>query len=177
MLIASCSSSRKVTKETVDGGTRTPYVVPCVEFTQNTKDAIRATSSATSPNYQFAKDKANASARAALAQKVEVNVTSLFDTYANQYDVDNMADFKEKTQAITRQFTNEKLTGINITCEKSYTLSSGQYEVWIGIEMPIENISRSLYDQISSEKKIRLDYDYEKFKEELLKEIEKQREQ
>jgi hypothetical protein len=43
--------------------------------------------------------------------------------------------------------------------------------------MPIDNIGHSIYNKISDEKKIRLDYDYEKFKDELQKELEKRREQ
>jgi hypothetical protein len=104
-------------------------------------------------------------------------VNSLFDSYANQYDVGNKEDFKEVTKAITRQVTDKKLSGINVICEKSFTLSSGVYEVWVGIEMSVENVGKSVYDEISNEKKIRLDYDYEKFKEELQKEIEKRKDQ
>ncbi len=173
----SCSSSKKITKKTAAGETREAFVIPCADFSKNTKNFFRATASATSPNHQFAKDKANGLARNALAQKIEIDVNSLFDTYANQYDVDNKEEFKEVTKAITRQVTDQKLSGINITCEQNFTLSSSKYEVWVGIEMPVENISKSIYDEVSKEKKTRLDYDYEKFKEELQKEIEKRQDQ
>ena len=177
LMFVSCSNSRKITKKTASGETREEFIIPCADFSKNTKELFRATASATSPDHQFAKDKANGLARNALAQKIETNVNSLFDNYANQYDVDSKNDFKEVTKAITRQVTDQKLTGINITCEKNFTLSSGKYEVWVGIEMPIENISKSIYDKVSQEKKIRLDYDYDKFKEELQKEIEKRQNQ
>ena len=177
LIFASCSSSRKITKKTASGETREEFIIPCADFSKNTKDYSRATASATSPNHQFAKDKANGLARNALAQKIEINVNSLFDSYANQYDVGNKEDFKEVTKAITRQVTDKKLSGINVICEKSFTLSSGVYEVWVGIEMSVENVGKSVYDEISNEKKIRLDYDYEKFKEELQKEIEKLKDQ
>ncbi len=175
--LISCNSSRKITKETASGEGRDVFIVPCADFSKNSKDAFRATASATSPNHQFAKEKATTLARSALAQKIETSVETMIDNYANQYDVDNEQEFKEITKAITRQVVDQKLTGLNKTCEQSFTLSSGKYEVWVGIEMPMDNVGKSIYDSISQEKKIRLDYDYEKFKEELQKELEKRREQ
>lgn len=177
LTVTSCNSSRKITKETASGEIRKEFNIPCADFSENSKDAFRATASATSPNHQFAKDKAMGLARNALSQKIEISVSSLFDDYSNQYDVGNEEDFKQITKQITRQVTEQELTGINITCEQNFTLSSGKYEVWVGIEMPMENIGKSIYDNISQEKKIRLDYDYEKFKEELQKELEKRKEQ
>lgn len=177
LIITSCDSSRKITKETASGEIRKEFRIPCADFSENSKDAFRATASATSPNHQFAKDKAIGLARNALSQKIEISVSSLFDDYSNQYDVGTKEDFKQITKQITRQVTEQGLTGINITCEQNFTLSSGKYEVWIGIEMPMDNIGKSIYNNISQEKKIRLDYDYEKFKEELQKELEKRKEQ
>ena len=175
LFFASCSSSKKVAETTPTGETRKEMKIPCEEYNENTKDAFRATASASSPNHQFAKDKAMGLARNALAQKIEISVQSLFDNYANQYDVNNEQEFKEKTQAITRQVTDQVLNGLNAICQKDFTLSSGKYEVWIALEMPIENVGKSIYDKVSDDEKIRLDYDYEKFKDELQKEIEKKR--
>jgi len=173
IFFTSCGSSKKVAETTPTGETRTEINIPCEEFSANTKDEYRATASASSPNHQFAKDKAMSSARTALAQKIEITVQGLFDNYANQYDVGNEQEFKEKTQAITRQVTDQVLNGINVVCQKDFTLSSGKYEVWIALEMPVENVGKNIYNEITNEEKIRLDYDYEKFKEELQKELEK----
>lgn len=173
LIFASCSSSKKVAETTATGETRKEFVAPCLEFNENTTDAFRATASATSPNLQFAKEKATGLARNALAQKIQTRVNAMFDDYANQYDVDNKEDFKEVTKRITSQVTDQMLSGIDVTCEKNYTLSSGTYEVWVGIAMPIENISRSIYDKVLEEKQIRLDYDYEKYKEKMIEEIER----
>jgi hypothetical protein len=177
LILASCGGSKKITKETASGEIRKEFIIPCADFSENSKDFFRATASAVSPNHQFAKDKATGLARNSLAQKIEVSVESLFDDYANQYDVGNEQDFKEVTKAITRQVTDQVLSGLTITCEQNFTLSSGVYEVWVGIEMPMENVGKSIYDNVSQEQKIRLDYDYEKFKEELQKELEKRRAQ
>lgn len=173
----SCSSSRKISKQTATGETRKEYNVPCKDFEENSKDAFRATATATSPNYQFAKEKATGLARSSLAQKIETDVSTLFDSYADQYDVANKEEFKEITKNITRQVTDQNLSEVNVTCEKSFTLSSGKYEVWVGLEMPADNVGKSIYDKINSEQKLRLDYDYEKFKEELQKELEKRNQQ
>ena len=79
LIFASCSSSRKITKKTASE-TREEFIIPCADFSKNTKDYFRATASATSPNHQFAKDKANGLARNALCPKIEINVNSLFDS-------------------------------------------------------------------------------------------------
>ena len=104
---------------------------------------------------------------------------SALDLFEGVGDVDSakliIEGFKEKTQAITRQVTDQVLNGLNEICQKDFTLSSGKYEVWIALEMPIENVGKSIYDKVSDDEKIRLDYDYEKFKDELQKEIEKKR--
>jgi hypothetical protein len=175
LLFASCGSSKKVAEKTAIGETRTEIKIPCEEYNENTKDAFRATASASSPNQQFAKDKAMGLARNALGQKIEISVQSLFSNYASQYDVSNEQEFKERTQAITRQVTDQIVNGLNAICQKDFTLSSGKYEVWIALEMPTENVGKSIYNKVSDDEKIRLDYDYEKFKDELHKEIEKKR--
>ena len=175
LILASCSSSKNTTTTTATGVEKKEFISPCSEFNENTKEAFRATASATSPNNQFAKEKAMVLARNALAQKIETSINSLFDNYAYQYDVGNEQEFKEITKAITRQVTDQTLSGLNVKCQKDFTLSTGKYEVWIAIEMPIDNIGKSVYDKVSEDEKIRIDYDYEKFKEELQKEIEKRK--
>ena len=177
VIFTSCSSSKKVAETTATGETREEFVAPCADFNENTTDAFRATASATSPNLQFARDKAMGLARNALAQKIEVSINGAFDNFANQYDVGNEEEFKDVTKNITAQVIDQMLSGINVVCEKYYTLSSGKYEVWVGIEMPVDNVGRSIYDQVSNEEKIRLDYEYEKFKEEMIKEIERRKAQ
>jgi hypothetical protein len=177
LLFASCGSSKKVAETSATGETRTEIKIPCEEYTENTKDEFRATASASSPNHQFAKDKAMGLARNALAQKIQVAVIGMFDTYADQNDIDNIQEFRETTKNISSQVADQTLSGINAICQKDFTLSSGKYEVWIALEMPVENVGKELQKSVSNEKKIRLDYDYEKFKEELQKEIEKKKNQ
>ena len=177
LILTSCGSSKKVAQTTASGETREEFVAPCLEYNENTKEFFRATASATSPNLQFAKDKATGLARNALAQRIEVNVNGAFDNFANQYDVGNKEEFKDVTKNITAQVVDQILSGINVVCEKNYTLSSGKYEVWVGIEMPVDNVGKSIYDKVSNEEKIRLDYEYEKFKEEMINEIERRKAQ
>ena len=177
ILLSSCGSSKKITETTATGETRKEIEVPCKEYTENTNDAFRATASASSPNHQFAKEKAMGLARNVLAQKIQTSVQGMFDTYADQKDIDNIQEFRETTKLISRQVTDQTLSGINTICQKDFTLSSGKYEVWIALEMPVENVGKELQKSVSNEKKIKLDYDYEKFKEELQKEIEKRKNQ
>lgn len=167
LLFVSCRSSKKFAEDTASGENRKAFDVPCAEYTSNTSEAFRATASSISPNFQFAKDKALALARSALAQKIETSVNTVFDIYANQYDVNNKNDFSEITKTITSQETQKKLSNLSVTCEKSFTLSSGKYEVWVGLEMPIDNIGQSIHDQVSADDRIKMQFEYEKFKKEL----------
>lgn len=174
-LFTSCGSSKKGSETTTVEDTRTEIIDPCKEYSKNTEGMIRATASAISPNHQFAKEKAMAAAKNIISQKVSVTVNGLFVNYVNEYDVKNEQEFSAKTQAITKQLTDQALIGLNSTCQKDYKLSSGDYEIYIGLELPIENIGKSIFDNISKDDKIKLDYDYDKFKEEMQKELEKQR--
>ena len=175
LLLTSCGNTKKASETTAIGETRTEVIDPCKDYSKNTEGMIRATASAISPNHQFAKEKALAAAKNIISQKVNVTVNGLFANYVNEYDVKNEQEFSAKTQAITEQSTNQILTGLNSTCQKDYKLSSGKYEIYIGLELPVENIGKSIFDNISKDDKIKLDYDYEKFKEEMQKELEKQR--
>jgi hypothetical protein len=75
----------------------------------------------------------------------------------------------------------EKLSGVRVICEKTMKTPEGKYRVHIAIELAGDELLQGINNRASKElkdnTKLRIDYDYEKFKKEFEAEMKKLEEQ
>ena len=65
---------------------------------------------------------------------------------------------------MARIVVNEKLTGTRVICEKMMKTPDGKYKAYVAIELDGEEIAKAMDSRIKSDEKMRIDYEYEKFK-------------
>ena len=65
---------------------------------------------------------------------------------------------------MVRIVVNEKLTGTRVICEKMMKTPDGKYKAYVAIELAGEEIAKAMDSRIKSDEKLRIDYEYEKFK-------------
>lgn len=152
----------------------TEVVVPCSGsdfFTTN--KFFRANSIGESQDQVTSKKKALANARAELAASIETTVKAVTDNYTNSREMNNKEQVEERFEQLNREIVNQKLTGLKTICEKLMKTEQGTYKTYIAIELSADELVASYNERLSKDERLRIDYDYEKFKETFDKEMEK----
>jgi hypothetical protein len=69
---------------------------------------------------------------------------------------------------------DQKLTGTRTICEKMMKVDgTGNYKCYVAIELSAQDLLAAYNERLSKDDKLKIDYDYEKFKETFDKEMEK----
>lgn len=139
--------------------------IPCSgpEF-QSSKEYFRANAYALSTDMMMAKKKALAEARAELATALNTTVKRVTDNYSSSYQVGEQEEAKSRFEDLSRSVVNEKLTGTRVICEKMMKTPDGKYKAYVAVELAGEEIARAMDSRIKNDDKLRVDYEYEKFK-------------
>lgn len=152
--------------------------VPCSgpEF-RTDKKHLRYSAVGLSGDINMAKKKAMAEASAGLASVMNSLVERVATNYVNSYQVGETEEGKQKFEDMAKIVVKQKLTGISVICEKTMKTPEGKYKVYVAIELGgdelLEGINNSISRGISNDTKLRIDYDYDKYKNEFEKEMEK----
>ena len=121
-----------------------------------------------------AKKKALSNARADMASAINTQVKSVIDNYVNSREMNNKEEIAERFEGLTREVVDQKLTGTRTICEKMMKVDgSGNYKCYVAIELSAQELLSSYNERLSKDERLRIDYDYEKFKETFDKEMEK----
>lgn len=148
--------------------------VPCSgEDFWSDKGVFRANAVGESKDQMVSKKKAMSNARADLASSINTTIKGTIDNYVNSREFNNQEDVEERFEGLTREVINQELAGVKTICEKMFTTEDGTYKTYIAIEMTGESLLEAMNATLSKDERLRIDYDYEKFKEEFNKEMEK----
>ena len=175
MLIAVSSCSKK-TVSVASGDVE--VMVPCSgpEYRTDKKN-LRYSAVGLSGDINMAKKKAMAEASAGLASVMNSLVERVATNYVNSYQVGETEEGKQKYEDMAKIVVKQKLSGIKVICEKTMKTPEGKYKVYVAIELGgeelLEGINTAMSRGISDGTKTRIDYDYDKYKKEFDKEMEK----
>jgi ribosomal protein S20 len=167
-LIAGCKG-----KEKVPSG-ESEVVVPCSGpdyFT--TAKFFRANSIGESQDQVTSKKKALTNARNELAQAINTTVKTVTDNYVNSREMNNKEEVEERFESLNREVVDQTLSGIVTKCEKLMKTKEGTYKTYVAIELSAEELVSKYNERLSKDDRLKIDYDYEKFKETFDKEMEK----
>ena len=102
-----------------------------------------------------------------------MTIKSVVDNYYSSKAIDNVEQAKTRFEGLTRQVIDQQLTGVATICEKLTKTKQNTYKCYIAQELNGDEILQGIQKKISSDEKLRLDFEYEKFKTDFNKEIEK----
>ena len=149
-------------------------VVPCSGpdfFTTN--KVFRANSIGESMDQVTSKKKALANARAELAASIQTTVKAVTDNYTNSREMNNKEQVEERFEQLNREIVDQKLTGVKTICEKLMKTGNATYKTYVAIELSAEDLVATYNERLSKDDRLKIDYDYEKFKETFNKEMDK----
>lgn len=168
ILLGACKGKEKTPKG------ETEVVVPCSgsEYFTNNK-FFRANSIGESMDQVTSKKKALANARAELAASISTTVKAVTDNYTNSREMNNREQVEERFEQLNREIVEQKLSGVRTLCEKLMKTDGGTFKTYIAIELSADELVKTYNERLSQDERLKIDYDYEKFKETFEKEMEK----
>jgi signal recognition particle GTPase len=144
---------------------------------RSTKEAFRATATGESMDRETAKKKARSNAQAELAKTISSTMKIVGDNYVNSTEFNNKEEVTETFQEMARTLVDQEIRGAVEICEKltQRTGADGKitYVSYMALELSGKSIADAYAAGLSSNEKIKADYNYEKFKETFEKEMEK----
>lgn len=160
-LAVGCGGQKALVKPAED----VEVIVPCSgpEY-QSSKDYFRASAMGLATDMMMAKKKALAEARAEIATEMNATMKRVTDNYGSSYQVGEQDESKSRFQDMARTVVNEKLTGTRVICEKTMKTPDGKYKVYVAMELAGEEIARAMDQRLKNDDKLKIDYEYEKFK-------------
>src|SRR5882757_4495736 len=149
-------------------------VVPCSgpDFFTTSK-IFRANSIGESMDQVTSKKKALTNARNELAQSIQTTVKTVTDNYTNSVSKDKKEDLEQKFESLNREIVDQTLQGLRTICEKLVQTKDGNYKTYVAIELSADDLVKQYNSRLSTDDKLKVDYDYEKFKNTFDKEMDK----
>jgi hypothetical protein len=99
-------------------------------------------------------------------------VKAVIDNYFSSYQADGKIEDKSRYEGLSREVIQQKLNGIKTICEKTTKTKSGTYKTYVAIELAGDEILNAMNERLSKDTKLEIDFQYDKFKKELEKEME-----
>ena len=158
-MIFGCKSKQQLPKG------ETEINIPCSgpDFFTNSK-FFRANSLGESMDLVASKKKALSNARGELAASIQTTVKAVTDNYLNSREMNNKEEVEERFEQLNREVVNQKLQGIKTICEKQVKTADGGYKTYVAIELSADELVASYNERLSKDERLKIDYDYEKFK-------------
>ncbi len=173
--MTACKSKKKAAAAAAPPTGETEIKVLCSgpEFFTDNK-VFRANALGESMDQATAKKKALANARAQMASDINTQIKGVIDNYVNSREMNNKEEVAERFEGLTREVVDQKLTGVRTICEKQVTVNAtGNFKTYIAIELSAQDLLAAYNERLSQDERLKIDYDYEKFKETFDKEMEK----
>ncbi len=161
LTLAGCKSKKKsIQKET--GAVEISVPFSTKEF-RSDEDNFRAKQVGKSPDLATAKKIAFQNAKSEMAANINSTIKRVTDQYTNQRTVGNTQEFENKFEELAREVVNLEISNVREIGEKIFKETDNSYSYWIAIEANKKTIFDKVDAKISSDAKLKLDYDKQKF--------------
>ena len=167
-LIGGCKSKQKMP----EGEKEVTTLCSGPDFWTNNK-IFRANSIGESMDQITAKKKALTNARNDLAQSIQTTVKTVTDNYVNSTSMNKKEELEQKFESLNREVVDQTLQGIRTICERTVMTKEGNFKAYVAIELSADDLVKQYNQRLSTDDKLKVDYDYEKFKDTFNKEMDK----
>ena len=174
LIATSCSSSKKtaeaISEPTSSSGYEKVEDNKCELLALEKIDGVyRGYGMGESQNKNFARNMASNNARNEIASSISTKLKGAIDDYMQQYGASGqqqiVRDEKQKVEQIISSNVNEKLGNSTIVCSENF-IKDGTYQVHVCIECKpdLDDIAKSVVENLTKDMKLKIDYDADKFK-------------
>lgn len=176
VFVSACSGAKKQREKAMEekppsGEVEVKILCSGPEFFSD-KNTFRANAIGESMDQETSRKKARINAKGDLAGSINTTIKSVIDNYVNSRELNNVEEISEKFEGLTREVIDQELSGVKTICER-ITTNEGKYKTYLAIELAAEDLVESINERLSKEQQLKVDYDYQKFKESFDAEMEK----
>ncbi len=165
LMAAGCKSQKKVAKNTAQDEVVIKQYCPASEY-PTTDALIRARGVGESNDMVMSGKVASANTLENLAKKISVSVKAVIDNYNSRRQKQLNENVEKRFEEMTRQVVNKQITGYRTVCDKVTKTKENKYRTYYVYELPVDNVLKPVYNSISKDDELKVDYDYQKFKKE-----------
>jgi hypothetical protein len=162
LMLAGCKSKKTTPVQKETGAVEISVPFSTKEF-RSDENNFRSKQVGKSPDIATAKKIAFQNAKAEMAGNINSTVKRVTDQYTNQRTVGNTQEFENKFEELAREVVNMEMSNVKEIGEKIFKEPDGAYSYWIAIEANKKDVFDKLDAKISSDAKLKLDYDKQKF--------------
>lgn len=126
---------------------------------------FRANAIGESIDQMTAQKKALSNAKARLAGDINTTMKVVSDNYVKSSEFNNKEEVLERFEENARTVVNQSLTGIRTICEEYTKTPEGKFKCYLAIELSGTDIVSKYNERLSKDENLKVDYNYEKFKE------------
>jgi hypothetical protein len=170
--MSSCGSAEKAVTTKAQGEELIEVYCTGPDY-QSDKNYFRASAIGESLDQMVSKKKAGTNARAELATLIQSTIKGTIDNYVNSTELNNVEQVEERFEGLTREVINQQLNNIKVICEKQTRTGENKYKTYIALEMSAKDLEEAINQKLSQDDKLKVDYDYEKYKETFNAEMQK----
>lgn len=161
--MVACKSSKEVVKSSSEEEILLTTYCSGDEY-MSTDKVIRASSLGESTDQVMSKRMARTNTLEELSSKIEVSFKSVVDNYYSSKSTAKSEEVQRRYEGLSREVINQKISGYRTICEKVTKTKKGTYKTYLCFEIAMDALLNPIYNKMSNDAKLRLDYDYEKFK-------------
>lgn len=168
LFILSCGSSKKTSDPDlkVENADEIEIKQFCTGDEYRSSDGfIRARFYGESNDMALSKKVAKSNTLEELGSKIEVTVKAVIDNYNSRRQKDINESVEQRYEELIRTTVKQKINGYKTVCEKVTKNKDGKYRTYLVYEIPVDNVLNPTYDKLSKDDELKVDYDYQKFKE------------
>lgn len=189
-VFSACGGSRQVVTTTKSNVVQETVVAEdkCIKLAEAAPD-IRDWGEAFDFRISYAKTYAEGQARAAMRRKIEASIITASeeneDSYGKSASSGNegvsVRDEEGKTNNHTKQIADGVVKNAAVIESSIYRRNDGSYHVYVcleyrdGVSKMAENIARQVEQQISDDERMKMNFEFEKFRERIENELKKKK--
>lgn len=162
LTLAGCKSKKATPVQKETGAVEISVPFSSKEY-RSDENFFRAKQVGTSVDLAAAKKIAFQNARGEMAGNINATVKRVTDQYTNQRTVGNAQEFENKFEELSREVVNLEMSNVKEIGEKIFKEPDGKFTYWIAIEADKKSVFDKIDSRISSDAKLKLDYDKQKF--------------
>jgi len=175
MLFTQCKSKEKTAAIPAPAGeTRLIQYCSGPEYRSDGEN-FRATSVGESTNQQMSKRIARNMALEEISTQLNAFVSGVFDIHSKQIELTEDMDLTQRVEGMIRVSIDENIKGAHVICEEVTTTAQGRYKTYLAMELSASSILSAIERRISQEDETRIDFNYERFKETYMEEMQRLR--
>jgi hypothetical protein len=161
---ASCKKKQQAPAQTGITKGEIEIKLPCSEF-KSDDQFFRAFALGESMDGNVAKQKALSNARTELAGALNSTMKVVGDNYIKSSSFNNQEELLERFEQNARTVINQELRGVKTVCERiTRTADRRNFRYYIALELSGGDLFDKYYQSLTSDQSLKIDFNYEKFK-------------